>query len=59
MLDLEINRLTFEQNLEKTVQQRHETCTNPLLLGKISNSIISSYMVNFDDIFNALIDEIL
>lgn len=34
-------------------------CTNVSFLQKMSNSIISSYMLHFDEIFNLLIDDIL
>lgn len=59
LLDLEIGRLRHEEQLEKTMKQRRESCQNNALVGRLSSSIISSYMVYFEEIFALLIDELL
>lgn len=41
------------------VKKKQSECSNNALLSKISNSILSSYMVYFDEIFNALVDDLL
>ena len=56
LLDMEIAKLKEEENLEKLVKKKHSECSNNEFLSKISNTILSSYMVYFDEIFNAMID---
>ena len=56
LLDLEIGKLKYEENLERMVKERRESCQNNQLLGKLSSSIISSYMVYFEEIYQLLID---
>lgn len=41
------------------VKKKQSECSNNVLLSKISNTILSSYMVYFDEIFNALVDDLL
>lgn len=45
--------------MERVVRERQESCRNNALLGRLSSSIISSYMVYFDEIYALLIDEII
>ena len=58
-LDLEINRVKREEEIERTVRDRQESCRNNELLGKLSNTLVSSYLVHFDEIVGLLIDEVL
>lgn len=41
------------------MKKRRESCQNSQLVGRLSSSIISSYLVYFEEIFALLIDEIL
>lgn len=41
------------------MKKKQSECSNNALLSKISNTILSSYMVYFDEIFNALVDDLL
>lgn len=41
------------------MKKKQSECSNNVLLSKISNTILSSYMVYFDEIFNALVDDLL
>lgn len=56
LLDLEIGRLRHEEQLEQLMRERRESCQNSQLVGRLSSSIISSYMVYFEEIFALLID---
>jgi hypothetical protein len=59
MIDMEIAKLKEEENLEKLVRKKQTECQNNAFLSKVSNTILSSYMVYFDEIFSALMDELL
>jgi hypothetical protein len=41
------------------VKDDKEMCKNYELVSKLSNHILSAYLVHFDEIYNALIEEIL
>jgi hypothetical protein len=59
LLDLEIGKIQIEREVEKKVKEEKEMCRNYELVSKLSNHILSAYLVNFDEIYSALIDEIL
>ena len=44
---------------EKQRLSKDERCDNLPLIQRMSNSIISSYMVHFEEISNLLIDDVL
>lgn len=56
LLDMEIGRLKAEQEIDKKVKLKLEGCNNNELLGRLSASLISSYLVHFDEIFAGIID---
>ena len=62
MLDEEINNIRLELEIE-TQKTRNSNpshcCTNVRLMERMSSSILSSYMVHFDEVFDLLIDEVL
>lgn len=49
--------MDIETDRRKLLQK--DLCNNVGLIQKMSNAIISSYMVNFDEIFSLLIDDLL
>ena len=59
LLDLEIGRLRQEEQLEQAMKERRESCQNSALVGRLSSSIISGYLVHFEEIFALLVDELL
>lgn len=44
---------------ERQRGQKQEQCNNLPLIQRMSNSIISSYMIHFEEIFSLLIDDVL
>lgn len=38
---------------------KQSECANNRLLSRMSNGIMSAYMVNFEEIFDCLVDEVL
>lgn len=59
LLDLEIGKLTFEKKLPHIVETKLTSCNNPDLLMRMSNSVLSSFMLHFEEIFSSLMDQIL
>lgn len=59
MLNLQIGKLKLEESLDKKVENKLHSCQNLNLLSRLSNNILSAYMVHFDEIYALLIDEIL
>lgn len=59
LLNREINRLRQDMEEERQRGQKQEQCNNLPLIQRMSNSIISSYMIHFEEIFSLLIDDVL
>lgn len=49
----------MDMETDKRKLNQNDQCNNIGLIQKMSNAIISSYMVHFDEIFDLLIDEVL
>ncbi len=58
LLDYEIGRLKLEEGAKREMGTGEE-CRNGSLISRLSSSIISEYMVHFDQIVDLLIDELL